>query len=81
MEERAELPELPQPPKGYQAPGRDRLLVCLGPSPLSLRLIRATQRIAHAQGLQWYALYVETPGHERLPAEKQEIVTQALLLA
>lgn len=45
----------------------DRLLVCIGPSPLSLALIRATHRIAVAQGAKWFALYVETPSHERLP--------------
>jgi two-component system sensor histidine kinase KdpD len=48
---------------------------------LSLRLIRATHRLAAAQGVKWFALYVETPGHERLPADKREIVSQALRLA
>lgn len=81
MPGKAEAEELPPPLKEPSAPGLKRLLVCLGPSPLSLRLVRATQRLAAAQGVKWFALYVETPGHERLPPEKQEIVSQALRLA
>ncbi|OGP70845.1 MAG: hypothetical protein A2Y80_03325 [Deltaproteobacteria bacterium RBG_13_58_19] len=81
MPGKAEVEELPHPPEEPMIPGRDCLLVCLGPSPLSLRLVRATQRIAAAQGVKWFALYVETPGHERLPADKREIVSQALRLA
>jgi two-component system sensor histidine kinase KdpD len=72
---------LPPPPK---APGRspgERLLVCLSPSPFSIPLIRATKRIADAQQAKWYALYVETPSHDRLPRENQEQVAQALYLA
>ena len=61
--------------------GPERLLVCLGPYPLSLRLVRAAHRLAAAQGLEWFALYVETPEHERLPAAPREVVSQALRLA
>jgi two-component system sensor histidine kinase KdpD len=61
--------------------GRERLLVCLSPSPFSLPLIRATQRSAEAQGAQWFALYVETPSHTRLSPENQDLVAQALYLA
>lgn len=43
----------------------DRLLVCVGPNPLSIRLIRATRRIAATLGASWVALYVETPRHLR----------------
>ncbi len=60
---------------------RNRLLVCLGPSPLSLRLVRVASRLAAAQGVPWFALSVETPGFERLPPEKREFVSQALRLA
>lgn len=59
----------------------ERLLVCLGPYPLSLRLVRAAHRLAAAQGAEWFALYVETPQHERLPATSRETVSQALGLA
>ncbi|MFZ5449918.1 MAG: DUF4118 domain-containing protein [Thermodesulfobacteriota bacterium] len=60
---------------------RERLLVCLDPSPFSIPLIRATQRLADAQGAKWFALYVETPSHDRLSPEAQEQVGQALYLA
>ena len=59
---------------------RERLLVCLSPSPFSLPLIRATRRIAEAQGAKWFALYVETPSHTRLSPKDQELVSQALYL-
>lgn len=38
----------------------DRLLVCVGPSPLSARLLRTTRRLAEELKAQWLALYVET---------------------
>lgn len=41
----------------------DRLLVCVAPSELSTRLIRATRRLSGALGTPWVALYVETPQH------------------
>jgi two-component system sensor histidine kinase KdpD len=69
------------PPPEPKSPRRERLLVCLSPSPFSLPLIRATQRLAEAQQAKWYALYVETPSHARLPREIQEQVAQALYLA
>lgn len=61
--------------------GYENLLVCLSPSPFSLPLIRATQRLAEAQGAKWFALYVETPAHERLSAADQGLVAQALYQA
>ena len=61
--------------------GHENLLVCLSPSPFALPLIRATQRLAAAQGAKWFALYVETPAHDRLSPENQELVAQALYLA
>ncbi|OGP69959.1 MAG: hypothetical protein A2Z73_05890 [Deltaproteobacteria bacterium RBG_13_60_28] len=64
-----------------QTAGGERLLVCLDPSPFSIPLIRATKRMADAQQAKWFALYVETPSHDRLPPENQEQVAQALYLA
>ena len=63
------------------AAGGERLLVCLDPSPFSIPLIRATKRLADAQNAKWYALYVETPAHDRLPLENQGHVAQALYQA
>ena len=72
---------LTTPEERQKLASRERLLVCLSPSPFSLPLIRATQRIAEAQGAKWFALYVETPSHTRLSPENQEHVAQALYLA
>jgi two-component system sensor histidine kinase KdpD len=70
------------PPEGKpEFSSRENLLVCLSPSPFSLPLIRATQRIAEAQGARWFALFVETPSHTRFSRENQELVAQALYLA
>jgi len=69
----------PQPePRGSRP---ENLLVCLSPSPFSIPLIRATKRIADAQQGKWFALYVETPVHDRLSPESQQQVAQALYLA
>jgi len=54
-------------------PTSGRLLVCVGPSPTSAKLVRATKRMATAQHAQWIAAYVETqplsqsdPRHNRV---------------
>ena len=54
-------------------PTSGRLLVCVGPSPTSAKLVRATKRMAAAQHAQWIAAYVETqplapsdPRHNRV---------------
>jgi two-component system sensor histidine kinase KdpD len=72
---------VPQPQTEPSRAGPENLLVCLSPSPFSIPLIRATQRLADAQQARWYALYVETPSHDRLSPENQEQVAQALYLA
>lgn len=41
-------------------PAGERLLVCVGPSPYSERLVRATKRLADAMGATWIALHVDT---------------------
>jgi len=72
---------LPQPQTEPNRSGPENLLVCLSPSPFAIPLIRATQRLAKAQGAKWFALYVETPAHTRLSPENQEHVAQGLYLA
>lgn len=42
-------------------PATDRLMVCIGPSPLSIRLVRATKRMAASMRAEWLAVFVETP--------------------
>lgn len=40
-------------------PTSDRLMVCIGPSPMSARLVRATRRMAASLKSQWIALHVD----------------------
>ena len=42
-------------------PTRDKILVCVGPSPESLKLIRAAKRIVTSLQAEWVAVYVDTP--------------------
>src|SRR5262249_7345071 len=43
------------------------ILVCFGPDPLSMRLVRSAARMANALHAEWLAVYVETPKLVRLP--------------
>ncbi len=40
----------------------ERLLVCVGPSPLSARVVRTARRMAAAAQADWIAISVESPG-------------------
>ncbi len=59
----------------------DRLLVCVGPHELSVRLVRATRRLAATLGGSWVALYVETARHQRYTADDQARIEAHLRLA
>jgi two-component system sensor histidine kinase KdpD len=59
----------------------ERLLVCVGPSPLSARLVRATRRLAMGLRAEWIAAYVETPASGRLSQVNQDRVVQNMRLA
>jgi two-component system sensor histidine kinase KdpD len=62
-------------------PTKERLLVCISPSPLSMRLVRATRRMAAGLGAEWLAVYVETPDHFRLSETERNRIAQALHVA
>ena len=62
-------------------PTAERVLVCIGPTPYSTRLVRAAKRMADSLGAEWIAAYVETPAHLRLPPEARDAVVQTLRLA
>ncbi len=72
---------VPPPPTEPSRAGHENLLVCLSPSLFAIPLVRATQRLAAARQAKWFALYVETPAHERLSPENRELVAQALYQA
>jgi two-component system sensor histidine kinase KdpD len=59
----------------------ESLLVCIGPGPLSERLVRTARRQADRMNAPWSALYVETPSHHRLSKEAKEQVSRTLQLA
>ena len=59
----------------------ERVLVCVGPDPLSERLVRAARRLATALHAGWIAVYVETPGLARLPRDARDRVLATLKLA
>jgi two-component system sensor histidine kinase KdpD len=42
-------------------PAAERILVCVGPNPLSIRLIRAAKRMAAGLKAEWIAVHVEAP--------------------
>lgn len=49
-------------------PAAEKLLVCVGPNPQSIRLIRAAKRMAAGLSAEWIAVYVEAP-HKVKPSE------------
>lgn len=49
-------------------PVAERLLVCIGPNPRSIRLIRAAKRMASGFGSEWIVAYVEAP-HKVKPSD------------
>jgi len=56
---------------------RDRLLVCVGPSPTSARLIRTAKRMADALDAEWLAVAVEPKG-DATSRDARERVAQHL---
>jgi two-component system sensor histidine kinase KdpD len=57
------------------------VLVCVGPDPLSARLVRSARRLANALHAEWLAVYVETPQLMRLPRAARDRVLDTLKLA
>lgn len=46
----------------------ERILVCVGPSPLSARVVRTARRMAAAAQADWFAVSVELPGQSEQAA-------------
>ena len=59
----------------------ERIMVCISPDPLAVRLVRAGRRLATRLGAQWVVAYVETPAHAQQSAEDNARVAAALRLA
>ncbi|MFI5330050.1 MAG: DUF4118 domain-containing protein [Desulfobaccales bacterium] len=62
-------------------PPAEKLLVCVGPSPSSAKVIRATKRMADSLQAEWFAIYVESPKMLRLPEAERHRIAQNLRLA
>ena len=62
-------------------PTTERILVCVSPSPMAARLVRAARRMAARLQAEWLVVYVETPAHLRLPEVDRNRVVQTLRLA
>ncbi len=60
----------------------DRVLVCVGPDPLSARLVRARQPHGRSRCMRsGLAVYVETPSLARLPQPARDAILRTLKLA
>ena len=62
-------------------PVTERVLVCVGPSPASARLVRAGRRLAAQLAAPWVVAYVETPASRNMSEEARARVSQTLRLA
>ena len=62
-------------------PTTERLLACIGPSPFSAHLIRATRRLAARFGAEWIVAFVETPDYAARPRDVHDRVLASLRLA
>lgn len=59
----------------------ERLLVCVGPSPTSAKVIRAAKRLADRLGAEWLAVHVESARAPELTPAAQERLHQNMRLA
>jgi len=62
-------------------PAGERIMVCISPSPLSSRLVRAAKRMAVGLHAAWITAYVETPRSAQLSEADRNRVIQTLRLA
>jgi two-component system sensor histidine kinase KdpD len=62
-------------------PVAERILVCVSPSPLASRVVRAARRMAAGLRAEWVVVNVETPATARLSDADRDRVVQTLRLA
>ena len=60
---------------------RERLLVCVGPSPTSAKVIRAAKRLADRLDAEWLAVHVESARGARMSPADRERLHQNMRLA
>lgn len=57
------------------------LLACVGPRPGNEHVVRSTARLAGQLGVEWHAVYVETPALQRMAIPQRERILLTLKLA
>ena len=62
-------------------PITEKIVVCIGPSPLSYKLVRATKRMAIVLKTNFTAVYVETPNSIKMSEVDRKRITRTLELA
>lgn len=62
-------------------PTSDPILVCIGPSPSSAKVIRTAKRMAEAHHSKWIAVYIETSSSQNLSKEDKERLKTNINLA
>ena len=62
-------------------PVAEKILVCIGPDPLSTKLVRTAKRMAASLKAPWVALYVENLRHYRLNAKGRQAVETVTRMA
>jgi two-component system sensor histidine kinase KdpD len=62
-------------------PAGERILVSISPHPMGERLIRTGRRLADDLNAGWYVVFVETPGHLRMPEQNRQRIQHFLQLA
>jgi two-component system sensor histidine kinase KdpD len=62
-------------------PAAERLLVCIGPTPLAERLVRSARRLADELNAEWLAVHVETPNEAGMREAMRDRVAQSMRLA
>jgi len=62
-------------------PATERILVCVGPNPRSIRLIRAARRMAAGLRAEWIAVNVEAPSHVQPSEEDKRLLAEHMRLA
>ena len=62
-------------------PATERILVCIGPNPRSIRLIRAARRMAAGLRAEWIAVHVEAPSRIKPSQEDLKLLAEHMRLA
>lgn len=62
-------------------PAAERIIVCIGPGPLSADLVRSAKRLASETHAQWEAVYVEIPARGELAPSVRQRLDETLALA